>query len=89
MSPAPPVEGVVCNLLEAADALAGPALDGRLFLVGGAARSAAYRRVVADLTGRVVQVPCDEELVAAGAPRCRLQQSTSDATSTRWPTNGV
>ncbi len=61
------VEGVVCNLLEAADALAGPALDGRLFLVGGAARSAAYRRVVADLTGRVVQVPCDEELVAAGA----------------------
>jgi len=38
-----------------------------VFLIGGAARSAAYRRVVADLTGRVVVVPSDNELVAAGA----------------------
>jgi xylulokinase len=59
------VEGVVCNLLAGADAL-GPT-DGRVFLVGGAARSAAYRRVVADLTARVVVVPTEGELVAAGA----------------------
>jgi len=59
------VEGVVCNLLSGAAAL-GPT-DGRVFLIGGAARSAAYRRVVADLTGRVVVVPSDNELVAAGA----------------------
>jgi xylulokinase len=59
------VEGVVCNLLAGAEML-GPT-DGRVFLVGGAARSAAYRRVVADLTGRPVQVPLAEELVAAGA----------------------
>jgi xylulokinase len=59
------VEGVVCNLLSSAETL-GPT-DGRVFLIGGAARSAAYRRVVADLTGRVVVVPSDNELVAAGA----------------------
>ncbi len=38
-----------------------------MFLIGGAARSAAYRRVVADLTGRAVRVPADDELVAGGA----------------------
>ncbi len=43
------------------------ARDGRLFLIGGGAHSAAYRRVVADLTGRVVTVPATEELVACGA----------------------
>jgi xylulokinase len=59
------VEGVVCNLLAGAAAL-GPT-DGRVFLIGGAARSAAYRRVVADLTARVVVVPSERELVAAGA----------------------
>jgi xylulokinase len=59
------IEGVVCNLLEGADAL-GP-LAGRVFLVGGAAQSAAYRRVVADITGREVVVPTEGELVATGA----------------------
>jgi len=61
------VEGVVCNLLDAADALGPTSEDGRVFLVGGAARSAAYRRLVADLSGRVVHVPRDDELVAGGA----------------------
>jgi xylulokinase len=59
------IEGVVCNLLAGADALG--STDGRVFLVGGAAQSAAYRRVVADLTARVVTVPSEGELVAAGA----------------------
>jgi xylulokinase len=61
------VEGVVCNLLAGADAIGADTARGTVFLVGGAARSAAYRRVVADLTGRAVQVPADEELVAGGA----------------------
>ena len=61
------VEGVVCNLLAGAEALGWEAVDGRVFLIGGAARSAAYRRVVADLTGRTIVVPSDQELVAAGA----------------------
>ncbi len=59
------VEGVVCNLLAGADHL--PVGDGRLVLVGGGARSAAYRQVVADLAGRPVHVPAADELVALGA----------------------
>jgi xylulokinase len=38
-----------------------------LVLIGGGARSAAYRAVVAGLTGRPVLVPDDDELVALGA----------------------
>jgi xylulokinase len=63
------VEGVVCGLLDALDALSAAAVDtsGRLVLIGGGARSRAYRRVVADLAGRPVHAPRDEELVAKGA----------------------
>jgi xylulokinase len=61
------IEGVICNLLAGADALGARPADGRVFLVGGAARSAAVRQVVADLTGTAVCVPVDEELVATGA----------------------
>ena len=42
---------------------------GRLVLVGGGARSAAYRQVLADLSGRAVTVPAELEHVAAGALR--------------------
>lgn len=58
-------EGVVCNLLAGAAHL--PAGGGRVLLVGGGARSRAYRQVVADLLGRPVTVPAAEELVALGA----------------------
>ena len=61
------VEGVVCNLLAGADVLGPMTEQGSVFLIGGAAKSSAYRRVVADLTGRTVHVPAEEELVAAGA----------------------
>jgi xylulokinase len=61
------VEGVVCSLLAGADALGAGTTRGTVFLIGGAAHSRAYRRVVADLTGRAVRVPADDELVAAGA----------------------
>ena len=62
-------EGVVCGLLDALDALADlvPVGDGPLLLVGGGARSAAYRRALADLSGRTVLVPDLEEAVATGA----------------------
>ncbi len=60
------VEGVVCNLLEGAEALGQPTLE-RTYLVGGGARSSAFRRVVADLTGRPVVVPAEDELAACGA----------------------
>ena len=62
------VEGVVCGLLDGLDALSAHVpTDGRLFLVGGGARSAAFQQVLADLAGRPVVVPAEEELVAAGA----------------------
>jgi len=79
------VEGVVCNLLAGADAL-GPTA-GRVFLVGGASHSAAYRRVVADLTGREVVVPDEPELVAAGAAvqaAAVLLGQDFDAVSKAW-----
>jgi xylulokinase len=62
-------EGVVCGLLDALDALGAAGVDtsGRLLLVGGGAKSAAYRRVVADLAQREVTLPRDDELVATGA----------------------
>lgn len=59
------VEGVICNLLDGADHL--PPAPGRLLLVGGGARSQAFRQVLADLTGRPVVIPDAEELVALGA----------------------
>jgi xylulokinase len=62
------VEGVVCGLLDGLDALTAHApTGGRLTLVGGGARSRAYRQVLADLSGRVVHVPDAAEQVATGA----------------------
>jgi len=63
------VEGVVCNLLAGADELAQwePTVGAdRVILIGGGAKSAAYRHTVADLTGRPVVLP-EGELVALGA----------------------
>jgi len=59
----------VCGLLEALDALTavGAGVTGRLLLVGGGAKSAAYRRIVADLSQRPIHVPRGDELVATGA----------------------
>ena len=64
------VEGVVCGLLDGLDALTSAGVDtsGRVHLVGGGARSRAYRRVLADLLQREVVVPdADAEHVAVGA----------------------
>ena len=64
-------EGVVCGLLDGYDALAaacpGAASGRQALLVGGGARSAAYRRVLADLSGTALVVPDAPEHVAAGA----------------------
>jgi xylulokinase len=62
-------DGVLCGLLDGLDALVGCRVDvsGRRFLVGGGARSAAYRQRCADLAGASVIVPEDDETVAAGA----------------------
>lgn len=62
-------DGVLSGLLHGVEALrsAGASVDGRTFLIGGGARSAAFRRRCADLTGHEVVVPDADETVAAGA----------------------
>lgn len=62
-------EGVVRGLLAGLDALAAAGADtrGTLHLIGGGAQSAAYRTVTADLHGKPIRVPVDDETVAAGA----------------------
>lgn len=62
-------DGVLCGLLDGVDALSkvGASVDGRLFLVGGGARSVAYRQRLADLSRRAIVVPHTDETVAAGA----------------------
>lgn len=62
-------DGVLCGLLDGLDALrdAGVAADGRLHLIGGGARSAAYRQRAADLHHAPIAVPDTDETVATGA----------------------
>lgn len=62
-------DGVVCGLLDGLDALtaAGVATGGSMYLVGGGARSAAYRQRLAELAARPVVVPDADETVATGA----------------------
>ncbi len=62
-------DGVLCGLLEGLDALSacGVPLDGRRFLVGGGARSAAYRQRYADLVQQEIVLPDADETVATGA----------------------
>ena len=62
-------DGVVCGLLDGLDALTDAGLErtGRLLLIGGGARSAAYRQRVATLAEIPVVVPDDDETVATGA----------------------
>lgn len=63
-------EGVICSLLDGVDALhaAGvPLSNTPIRLVGGGARSEAYRQILADLAERPVMTVDDEEHVAKGA----------------------
>ncbi len=61
--------GVVHGLLSSVDALrsAGVEMDGSLRLIGGGARSAAYRQITADLWGSPITVHAAAEPVATGA----------------------
>jgi len=60
------MEGVVCAALEAIDSLAivDAANQGRLWLIGGVARSHALQQCVADLSGRTVMVSKNDPVVA-------------------------
>lgn len=82
------VEGVACSLLDAFDALAAHVpVDGRVFLVGGGARSAAYRQVLADLLDRPLLLPGNDEAVATGAcvqAAALLEQIEPADVAARW-----
>jgi xylulokinase len=62
-------DGVLRGLLHGLDALrgAGVVTGGRVHLVGGGARSPAYRVRLAELVGAPIAVPSTEEAVATGA----------------------
>ncbi len=62
-------DGVLCGLLDGIDALraVGARIDGRIFLIGGGSRSAAYRQRCADLADAEIVVPHTDETVATGA----------------------
>ncbi|TDP91071.1 xylulokinase [Labedaea rhizosphaerae] len=64
------VEGVLCGLADAVDAiLAHGARCRRVLLIGGGARSAAVRAIAPTVFGRPVVVPEPDEYVAGGAAR--------------------
>jgi xylulokinase len=62
-------EGVLAGLVAGLDALTrlGVPTAGRLLLTGGGSKSAAYRQLTADLTGRPVYTVALNETAAAGA----------------------
>lgn len=83
-------EGVVCGLLDAADALeaaGAPVRAGRLLLTGGGARSGAYRATLATLAGRPVLVPAGDQHVCTGAAlqaSAVLAGEPLDTVAARW-----
>lgn len=62
-------DGVLCGLFAGIDSLVDSGVDvgGRLHLIGGGSRSAAYRQRCADLRGAPIVVPETDETVATGA----------------------
>jgi xylulokinase len=64
------VEGLLCGLAEAVDALVDQGVEvRRLILIGGGARSEAVRRIAPAVFGHPVAVPAAGEYVADGAAR--------------------
>jgi xylulokinase len=82
-------DGVLCGVLHGVEAIEaiGVRLTGRVFLVGGGARSIAYRNRCADLLARTVIVPHADETVATGAAvqaAAVVGDETPDTVARRW-----
>jgi xylulokinase len=84
-------EGVVCGLLQGGDALEAAGVRsaaGRMIVLGGGARSMAFREVLAGLAGRPVSIPAVSEPVAKGAAilagTVAASSSTVDALIRAW-----
>jgi xylulokinase len=79
------VEGLLCSLADALDALVaqGSTVD-RILLVGGGAASEAVRRLAPTVLGRPVHVPAPGEYVARGAARQAAWVLSGDAAPPAW-----
>jgi xylulokinase len=84
------VEGMLCGLADAVDALVtqGVRVE-RILLIGGGARSAAVRRIAPAVLGRPVLVPEPGEYVADGAARQAAWALTGTDTPPRWRLGSV
>ncbi len=85
--------GAVVGLLDALDVIdhrsSGIAADAPLVLVGGGAKGSTWRTVVQKMSGRAVQIPEAEELVALGAAAqaaSQLSGEQPDQVARRWDT---
>ncbi len=86
-------QGAVLGLLDALDVIdrrsSGIAPDAPLVLVGGGAKGSTWRNVVQRMSGRSVQIPEADELVALGAAAqaaSMLSGENPDAVARRWNT---
>ena len=85
--------GAVLGLVEALELVSenssGIHADSPLVLIGGGAKGEVWRRVVGQLSGRELQIPEAEELVALGAAAqatALLTGERADAVARRWDT---
>lgn len=84
------VEGMLCGLADAVDALVAQGVrTDRVLLIGGAARSAAVRQIAPTVLGRPVLVPEPGEYVADGAARQAAWALTGTETPPRWRLGSV
>ena len=80
------VEGLLCGLADAVDALVGQgAAVSRVLLVGGGAASAAVREISPSVLGHPVHVPAPAEYVARGAARQAAWVLSGAAEPPAWP----
>ena len=86
------VDGVACGLVDAFDSLRSQAVvDGRIVLVGGLARSVAFRRVLAGLVDVPMIVSDADQAVATGAAvqaAAVLEQVDAVTIQERWGLGG-
>jgi len=84
------VEGVLCGLADALDALRGAGVPiRRILLVGGGARSEAVRRIAPAVLGSTVLVPPEVDAVADGASRQAAWALSGAAEPPAWQLPGV
>jgi xylulokinase len=80
------VEGMLCGLADAVDALRDSAgAPRRIVLIGGAARSRAVQQIAASLFGLPLSVPDPGEYVAMGAARQAAWALGGQETAPPWP----